>query len=225
MISLIYHNKIVSSLIPTLQRSIKTQLDDCETVLDIGCGPQSPIRFCKRFVKSVGVEAYLPYLKAAQEKGHHTEYIYKDIKHLNFGENEFDAIMLIDVIEHMHYEDSLQLLSDCKRWARKKIIVSSPNGFVKQEALDGNALQAHLSGWTNRDMLNMGFRTFGMAGLKMLRKEVDAETMGNDMLVTMRFRPRLFWFIVSAVSQPIVYFFPKFAFSIFSVYSKTNEST
>ena len=59
----------------------------------------------------------------------------------------------------------------------------------------------------------------GLAGPKWLRQEVEAETMGDDLMTSIRFRPRFFWFVIATLLQPIVYRIPKFAFSLMSVKS------
>jgi len=170
------------------------------------------------------VEAFEPYALTAELSKTHDEIIRAMIQDLEFPENAFDAVTLIDVIEHMPKDVGLQVIELAKKWASKKIIISSPNGFIKQEALDGNDLQKHLSGWPLSEMNALGFKTRGMAGFKFLRREVQEETMGDDLLVTIRFKPRFFWFLVSTISQPFVYRRPRLAFSLFSV-SEISENS
>ena len=69
------------------------------------------------------------------------------IEACHFKNQEFDVVLLLDVIEHMTADSALALLDNAKKWARRKVIVSTPNGFVTQIAVDGNELQRHLSGW------------------------------------------------------------------------------
>ena len=148
----------------------------------------------------------------------HDEYIEEDINALDFKQGEFDAVILIGVLEHIEREAGLQLIENCKKWASKKIIVTTPNGFIEQKSLDGNPLQVHLSGWLVKELAALGFMTRGLCGLKWLRQEVDADGMGDDLLVTMRFRPRLFWFVISTITVPLTYFCPRIAFDLFCVW-------
>jgi hypothetical protein len=171
----------------------------------------------------VGVEAFHPYVETARLNQTHDEIWETSILGLDIEENSFDAVTLIDVIEHMTREDAQKTITLAKFIARKKVVINSPNGFIAQEALDGNELQKHLSGWDLPDMKSLSFGVRGLAGLKVLRREVDNGSMGDDLLTTIRFRPRFFWFIVSTLSQPITYFVPRFAFSLFSVYRKPIE--
>jgi len=217
LITKLYNNPVLEKLIPTQVYCLRNALADCKTVLDIGCGPSSPLQACGPFERAVGVEAYTPYIEQSRAKGIHHEYVNKLIEELDFPPKSFDAVIMIEVIEHMPEELGMKILKKAEVWAKKKVIVTSPNGFVPQKSLDGNPLQVHLSGWSLRAMTNLGFDCRGLAGLKVLRQEVDSETMGHDITSSMKFRPRFFWFAVSALSQILTYRLPGLAFEIFSV--------
>jgi len=210
-------NTTLNRLIPTLDFLLEEELSDCESVLDLGCGPLSPVRRLRGRIKSVGVEAFEPYVEAARLNSTHDQVICSKILDIDFDAGSFDAVILIDVIEHLSEEDGYRILEAAQTIAKKKVIVNSPNGFIAQSSLDDNPLQAHLSGWSFDLMKSLGFRTTGLAGLKVLRREVDSPTMGADLLVSIRFRPRLFWFCISAMSQVVTSRLPRYAFSIFSV--------
>ena len=53
---------------------LSKELKDCETCLDLGCGPSSPLQYCKNIKYSIGVETFSPYLKESKRKKIHTEY-------------------------------------------------------------------------------------------------------------------------------------------------------
>jgi SAM-dependent methyltransferase len=204
-------------LIPTLDTELDHNLRDCSTVLDLGCGPNSPVGVLKYLTTRVGVEPFGPYLELAKSRATHDQFHQKLITELDFEPASFDAVIMIDVIEHMTEEDGLNALRLAEKWARKKVIINSPNGFIPQKSLDGNPLQEHKSGWSFSRMKELGYVSRGLAGPKWLRQEVEAETMGEDLLTSIRFRPRLLWFFVATIFQPIVFRFPKFAFSLMSV--------
>jgi hypothetical protein len=216
-------SKTATSIVPTLDSELLKSLRGCNSLLDLGCGPKSPVRNINWMSRRIGVEAFGPYVETAKRNRTHDEIWEMSIADLTLEEDSFDAVTLIDVIEHMTREDALATIEIAKYIARKKVIINSPNGFIPQEALDGNDLQKHLSGWTLTDMKSLGFKVRGMAGLKVLRREVDNGSMGDDLLTTIRFKPRFFWFIVSAVSQPLTYRVPRFSFSLFSVYNKESK--
>ena len=223
MLSLVrklYHSEIVAALFHTTVYCLQRELAGCETVLDLGCGPQSPVSYVKNLRFTVGVEAFEPYYRLAKERGTHTELLCKKIQDLEFEPGAFDAVVMIEVIEHLPEEDARNVLQLAERWARKKLIVTSPNGFVAQKAVDDNPLQMHLSGWELSKMRKMGFRSRGLLGLKALRQEVHSDTMADDLFATIRLRPRPFWFAVSALSQLVTYYVPQLAFGLFSVKTK-----
>ena len=216
-------SKFATSIVPTLDGELMKSLRGCNSLLDLGCGPKSSVRNIDWMSRRVGVEAFGPYVETAKLNGTHDEIWEMSVSDLALEENSFDAVTLIDVIEHMSREDALATIELAKFIARKKVIINSPNGFIPQEALDGNELQKHLSGWTLSDMKSLNFRVRGMAGLKVLRREVDNGSMGDDLLTTIRFRPRFLWFIVSALSQPLTFRIPRLAFSLYSVYDKESN--
>lgn len=219
-----YHNKIFEKIFPTLVFFLKKELRDCKTVLDLGCGFDSPFQYCKNIDYSVGVEFFEKYLKISKEKKIHSEYIKELIQKIYFKENSFDAVILLEVLEHLNKEDALEIIQKAKVWARKKVIISTPNGFIGQKEIDGNILQKHLSGWTLSDLNELGFRCHGLAGLKFLRHEKDENTMDDNLLVSIKYKPKFFWFIISVFSQSLVYLFPKFSFGLFCVYENKDSN-
>jgi SAM-dependent methyltransferase len=222
IIQKLYHNEIISRVLHTLVYNLQKELEDCETVLDLGCGPDSPLQYCKNIRRSVGVEAFAPYLEKSKKKNIHGEYLDKKIEDLEFPENSFDAVIMIEVLEHLPEKVGVEILKKTEKWARKKVIVSSPNGFVAQKAVDNNPLQRHLSGWDYDKMKKLGYHSHGLAGLKFLRQEVQGDTMGDDLMTSIRFWPKPFWFIVAAISQIFVYFIPLVAFELFCIKSKSR---
>ena len=101
LVSSIYHNKLFETIFPTHVYVLKQELKDCESVLDLGCGPDSPLQYCSNVQHSVGVEAFQPYLEESKKKQIHSEYVSKKIRDLDFEENSFDAVIMLEVIEHL----------------------------------------------------------------------------------------------------------------------------
>ena len=221
LVSSIYHNKFFESIFPTHVSVLKKELKDCQSVLDLGCGPDSPLQYCKNIKHSIGVEAFQPYLDESQKKGIHNEYIKKNIGEIEFEENSFDAVILMEVIEHMEENVGLEVLKKIEFWARKKVIISTPNGFFPQKIVDKNPMQVHLSGWDTKKMKSLGFsKILGLAGLKYLRAEIDHDSMDAELFISMKYKPKFFWFIIATLSQMFTYHFPNFAFGLFCVKTK-----
>ncbi len=204
----------------TILYCIQTELSDCESVLDIGCGPSSPIQYCHNLKYSVGVETYKPYIEQSKALKIHTKYINKAIEDLDFPEKSFDAVILIEVIEHMTKAQGKIILKSAEKWAKKKVIITTPNGFFPMGEVDNNKHQRHLSGWTVADFKKLGFRCRGVTGAKFMytgENHVDSLSDGQFSFVNMRYKPQQLSFLVNAFLQIFVYYIPSAAFELFAV--------
>ena len=170
---------------------IRPAVRGSKTVLDVGCGNSSPLRFLSA-MRLVGVDGYPPAIEEAQKQGTHDEFRLGDIKRLPdlFDASSFDGCIALDVIEHLPKEDGWRLLDNMERLARRCVIILTPNGFVPQHSKNGD-LQEHLSGWEAQEFRQRGYRVIGMGGLKKLRGEYHA----------LKYKPRAFWALVSFLSQ------------------------
>jgi SAM-dependent methyltransferase len=170
-----------------LMREVQSALSGCETVLDIGCGNCSPLRFLSG-PKLVGVDGYAPALEEAKLNQTHDEYVLGDVKAIGqvFQAKQFDACIALDVIEHLEKEDGWRMLEDMERIARKRVVIFTPNGFIPQRSQNGD-LQEHLSGWTAEEMRARGYQVYGMYGPKHLRGEYHR----------IKGSPRFFWVLWS----------------------------
>lgn len=62
-----WFNKLLETIFPTLVYVLKQELKDWQSVLDLGCGPDSPLQYCTNVQHSVGVEAFQPYLEESKK--------------------------------------------------------------------------------------------------------------------------------------------------------------
>ena len=219
LIKFFYKKPFFEKIFHTTNYCLRNELSNCESVLDLGCGPSSPIASITWLKHTVGVDGYEEYIKVAKRNGTHDEFILGDIKNLEFEEKSFDAVLLIEVLEHLEKPDAVKLLEKAEKWARKKLIITTPNGFVNQSVLDNNVLQTHLSGWSVEDLTNLGFsKVLGLAGIKHLRKgKGENDSMDDDLAISIRYRPKIFWFVIATVSQLLTYKMPKLSFELFAV--------
>ncbi|MDD5489636.1 MAG: class I SAM-dependent methyltransferase [Candidatus Moranbacteria bacterium] len=220
LINKIYHTRLFAWLFPTTVFCLRKNLNDCESVLDLGCGPSSPLRFCKNVKHSTGVEIFKPYLEESKRRKIHNEYFEKKVEDMDFPENSFDAVVMIEVLEHLPKDAGLAMLEKAEKWARKKVIVSTPNGYLEQSPYDGNPFQKHLSGWDIEMMKKLGFRCRGLSGAKFIRHsnpQQQVTACEYNLTASIRLRPKLFWFAMATLSQSFTYYFPKDAFEIFCV--------
>ena len=221
LIKKLYYNSVLSRIFHTLVYCLQRELKDCKSVLDIGCGPSSPLQYCLNVEYSVGVEPFGSYLNDSKKNKIHTKYLNKKIEEINFPEKSFDAVIMIEVLEHLPKKIGYEILKKAEKWAKKKIIISTPNGILSQEELDKNPWQQHLSGWFISDFKQLKYLVFGLAGLKFLRKESESNTMNASLTTPIKYKPKLFWFFILTASQIFIYFLPNLAFELFCV--KKND--
>ncbi len=193
----------------SLEALLSRELEDCETVLDLGCGNNSPIQYFN-IDYSLGVDAFEPYLKESKSREVHDDYIKAILTHVDFKPNSFDAVLLLFAVEHMNKDNGKKLLEKMKRWARKKAVIATPNGYIKQEAIDNNPFMEHRSGWTVEDLEEEGFKVNGLYGWN----KVGDKLINNE--------ESILWRRLADLTQPMTYFYPRKAFQLFAVYYKTG---
>ena len=149
---------------------IDRAIEDDWTVLDVGCGKQSPLADVKKSQRRlVGLDIYEPYIAQTKKLGIHDEYYVGDIRNLPFEPSSFDCVIAVDVLEHLSKDDGMRMLAEMERVARHKVILTTPNGFLPTYAgPKDNPEESHLSGWTCEALSNLGFTTRGFSGLKCL---------------------------------------------------------
>ncbi|MFQ3599201.1 MAG: class I SAM-dependent methyltransferase [Chloroherpetonaceae bacterium] len=181
-----------------------------ESLLDVGCGSNSPIRFFSKKLKyAVGVDGFLPSIEKSRANQIHHDYKQANLMEIDsvFEPKSFDTVLASDVIEHFEKADGLKLLEKMEKVARKKVIVFTPNGFQPQGEFENNPYQLHRSGWTVKEMQSLGFKVVGMMGLKPLRGEFGE----------VRWKPKLFWHRVSVLTQPLVRNAPSLAYQLLCI--------
>jgi len=176
----------------TLSMELESLLSNCDSVLDLGCGDNSPLGFIERKKYLVGVDGFKKSIIKSKSKNIHDKYLHKDILEIkkDFNRKSFDAVVALDVIEHLEKKDGFNLIKIMEQIADKKVILLTPNGFINQTG-EGNGLQEHLSGWGVNDFKKQGFKVFGRYGLKSLRGE-KAE---------LKYRPKILWGLISELSN------------------------
>ncbi|MBS3145161.1 methyltransferase domain-containing protein [Candidatus Woesearchaeota archaeon] len=188
---------------------VEKELKECENILDVGCGANSQIQFFKIKRYTVGIDIDKKSLEKSRDKKIHNKYIHKNILEINkiFSPKSFDAVIALDVIEHLKKEQGFQLIKKMEKIAKKKTIIFTPNGFLAQEAYDNNKHQEHLSGWEIEELKERGYKVIGANGLKFLKT-----TRGLT-----KYRPARFWQVIGDITQLFVKNHPKYAFQLVAV--------
>lgn len=199
-----------ASLAPPYWEQILVAIGDARTVLDVGCGRASPLAAGRtRFDRLVGVDAFADAIAEARAAGTHDELVEEDVLRLaeSFPPGSFDAVVAVDLLEHLDHADGVELLGAMERVARDRVVVFTPNGFVEQMALEGNPFQVHRSGWSPSALRERGYCVSGVHGLRVLRGEEAA----------IRFRPRRAWSLVADLTQPLARRVPRLAYHLLAV--------
>ncbi len=194
---------------------LKNFLKKSDTVLDVGCGVNSPLLQIKKTFKSTGIDVYKPVIQESKKKNIHDSYVLGDITKLSkfFKAKNFDSVISLDVIEHLTRKEGMVLMKNMEKIAKKNVIILTPNGFYHQDHYDGNPHQEHKSGWKESDFLKLGYRVFGLRGLKYIRGECATITR----------KPWLFWGIIAFFSEPFLLFFPFLSYHLFAVKNITSH--
>lgn len=224
IIDRLHRSRLLQTIFPSTISCLRMALKDCTSVLDLGCGPSSPLRYCHNIDDSLGVEIYAPYLTKTKKAKIHKRYLKRDILDLDFPKRSFDAVIMISVLEHLPKREAKTLIKKAESWAKKKVIITTPNGFWPQKEADGNKKQKHLSGFVVAEFVKLGYRVNGLAGLRILRIPIENPSIENNFLCSIRFRPKLLFFTLAALSQVVVYHWPNLAFEFIATKVVVNKN-
>lgn len=204
--------KFYTKIFTNYQMELEKRVEGCGSVLDVGCGSDSPIKLFSRRPYSVGVDVFGPAISKSKRQKIHDKYYKMSVLGIGkkFKPGSFDCVIAADLIEHMTKEEGMKLLKMMERIAKKRVVVVTPNGFIEQGEHEGNPWQVHKSGWTVKDMESRGYEVIGVNGWKPLRGE-HAE---------LNFRPKYLWLVISDITQFFVRNRPEKAFEILCVKNK-----
>lgn len=130
-------------------------LRSCETVLDVGAGIR-PMQWY-RPKRHVCIEPYPPYVERLQAAGFEVlpATAHAALRYLWKRSKRFEAVYLLDVIEHMTKADGATVLWLARQVATVQVVIFTPNGFMPQTTdnwgFGGHEWQTHRSGWVASD--------------------------------------------------------------------------
>lgn len=188
---------------------LEVHLSNCNSVLDVGCGSDSAIGRVRKTFYSEGIDIYRPSIDTSKKNKIHDNYKAGNIKNLEkyYKRKSFDAIIALDVIEHLDKNDGIKLMEKMVKIARKKVIILTPNKFYQQGYHGENKYQEHRSWWQLNDFKKRGYKVYGLWGLRAIRSE-DAK---------IKYKPRILWSFVAFITEPILFYFPNLSFDLFAV--------
>ena len=132
------------------------------SVLDIGCGDG------RNFNPNSGIYVGIDNNnRILSYKPNTTNFLMKyDFSNglIPFLDKSFDAVLLIDVIEHLEKDKALILLKEAERIAKEKIIIYTPEGFLEQNEKEGklrdpgfDTYDIHRCGFEKKELEEMGY--------------------------------------------------------------------
>ena len=134
------------------------------SILDVACGLSLKSKYIPAQIR-VGVDIYDKYFEHIESEVPYVVMKY-DVRKLNevFVPKSFDLVIALDVIEHLEKQESLDMIKECEKIARKAVILETPEGYVPQN-LDilghgGHEWQTHRCGWEKEELEKLGYKAF-----------------------------------------------------------------
>lgn len=144
------------------------------SVLDVACGLSLKSKFIPAQIR-VGVDLYDKYFDHIESDVPYVVVKY-DVRKLNeiFMPKSFDIVIGLDIIEHLEKEESLDMIAQCEKIARKAVILETPKGYIPQNIdIQGHGahdFQTHRCGWEVEELKNLGYsvvvRDYQMSNIK-----------------------------------------------------------
>ncbi|MBI4798018.1 MAG: class I SAM-dependent methyltransferase [Desulfarculus sp.] len=93
-----------------------------------------------------GIEAHESYITPLQRQIYNTIHIGDARQVLPRIQDQYDLVLLVDIIEHFNLEDGLAILKQCLRVGHN-LVVATPRTFFAQKEAFGNPFEKHQFHW------------------------------------------------------------------------------
>lgn len=148
----------------------KVQAEAPRSILDVGAGfgkygvlcrellelPHARYHKAQWQIRLDGVEVFPGYQNPIHDYVYDRVY-YGDIRTLCPGLQQYDVVLLIDVLEHFPKDEGLELLHRLVQHTGRAMIISTPVCPAPQGSYLGNQHEAHLSRWSIVDFAEFDF--------------------------------------------------------------------
>jgi ubiquinone/menaquinone biosynthesis C-methylase UbiE len=136
------------------------------SVIDVGCGKGIWGYLLRALRENVvylcGVDITPSYLQFIKERNVYDDLILCDSVFLPFRDGSFDLVLLSEVLEHLEKKQAYVMLKQLESIARQLILITVPQGLVKQEAIGGISAEKHRSAWYANDFKKLGYKVVGI---------------------------------------------------------------
>lgn len=179
---------------------------ESSTILDVGVGFGIwgyLMRVLRKPSLLVGIDVDLNYLLASKEHNIYECLALASASSLPFREKVFDYVLAIEVIEHLPKGDGERMLTELERVCKRKIMLTTPNGYLEQHPCVAPESEIHKSGWSAEELRRKGYkvRGIGLKGTSRLRSKRRLTLYG----------------LLNYLSSFITFFFPEFSEYILAV--------
>ena len=139
---------------------IKNEINSKDSILDLGCGIMQATDELDN--KILGVDIWPVYLNQIKNKFQTVKLSMEETD--RFMDKSYDVVICLDVVEHLDYQLALKILDECKRIARKKVIIYTPSIHKDNSPAEKDAwglgeceYQKHLCVLSKDDFISRGF--------------------------------------------------------------------
>jgi ubiquinone/menaquinone biosynthesis C-methylase UbiE len=146
------------------ERIIEDSLKGVNTVLDLGCG-RGTFKILRKFV-TTGVDIYPENISRARDNGNYQTLVQGDVREIKFPDKSFDAVICIELIEHLNKEEGRKLLDNIEWVARKVIVITTPWGFDALPKRKDNPFLDHQSGWIPQEFIERGYEVIPIMSIR-----------------------------------------------------------
>ena len=202
---------IIRSLIPPSGSILlrMNNLQDYESVLDIGCGKNSVLKKFENNFK-LGIDAFEDYIEISKSKKIHHEYILGNINEIDLDDilPNFQAVVIFDLLEHLTESEATKLIENIEKFNNIKFIaIKTPSSYINQDVYDNNIYQIHKSSLPYSYFKNKGYKVYGCDGSKFFY--VDGENVIKTQSI--------FRGILGFLTMPIFLFLPNYSLNYLAI--------